>query len=104
MALSSAHEKNGTPGASIATGAKCTIEKVGEGFGITSIVLDVRVAAPGLNDETLKKLAEETKKTCPVSRALSGTRIHVTAPLGQGLGSGIWFPFTRYPPPSTTNN
>jgi lipoyl-dependent peroxiredoxin len=83
MALSSALEKNGTPATSIATNAKCTIEKVGEGFGITSLVLDVRVAAPGLNDETLKKLAEDTKKSCPVSRALSEIRIDVTASLGQ---------------------
>lgn len=82
MALGSALEKNGTPATSIATNAKCTIEKVGEGFGITSLVLDVRVAAPSLNDETLKKLAEETKKSCPVSRALSAIRIDVTASLG----------------------
>ena len=82
MALGSALEKNGTPATSIATNAKCTIEKVGEGFGITSVVLDVRIAAQGLNDETLKKLAEETKKNCPVSRALSGIRIDVTASLG----------------------
>lgn len=82
MALSSALEKNGTPGTTVSTQAKCTVEKVGEGFGITSIVLDVRVAAAGLDEATLQKLAGETKKNCPVSQALSAIRIEVTASLG----------------------
>jgi osmotically inducible protein OsmC len=82
MALSGALEKNGTPGTSISTQAKCTIEKVGEGFGITSIMLDVRVTAPGLDDAKLRALAEDTKKNCPVSKALTGTRIEVVASIG----------------------
>jgi osmotically inducible protein OsmC len=81
MALSSALEKAGKPATTISTGAKCTIEKVGEGFGITGIALDVRVSAPGLDDATLQRVAEETRKTCPVSRAL-GTPIAVTASIG----------------------
>jgi osmotically inducible protein OsmC len=55
---------------------------VGEGFSITSIVLDVRVIAQGLDDATLQRLAEDTKKNCPVSRALAGTKIEVKAALG----------------------
>src|SRR4051812_48371320 len=82
MALSGALEKNGTPGTNIATQAKCTVEKVADGFGITSIMLDVRVAAEGLDEPTLRRLADETKKNCPVSKALSGTRIEVVASLG----------------------
>jgi len=79
MALSGALEKNGTPATSIDTQAKCTIEKVEEKNTITSIALTVRVSAQGLDDATLQKLAEETKKGCPVSRALTGTTIQVTA-------------------------
>ena len=82
MALSSALEKNNTPATNVSTQAKCTVEKVGEGFGITSIALDVKVAATGLDDATLRRLADETKKNCPVSRALTGTRIDVVASLG----------------------
>lgn len=82
MALSGALEKNGTPATNIATQGKCTVEKVGEGFGITSIALDVRVTAPGLDDPTLRRLADDTKKNCPVSKALTGTRIDVIASLG----------------------
>jgi lipoyl-dependent peroxiredoxin len=82
MALSSALEKNGNTVTNVSTNAKCTVEKVGEGFGITSIALDVKVSAPGLDDVTLQRLAGETKKNCPVSRALTGTRIDVVASLG----------------------
>src|SRR3954470_15941085 len=82
MALSGALEKNGTPATSIESAAKCTIEKVGDGFTITSIALTVRVAAQGLDDAALQRIAEETKKGCPVSRALTGTKIGVTATRG----------------------
>jgi osmotically inducible protein OsmC len=81
MALSAALEKNGNSGTKVSSAAKCTVEKVGDGFTITSIVLDVRVIAPGLDNATLQRLAEDTKKNCPVSRALAGTKIEVTATL-----------------------
>lgn len=81
MAFSGALERNGTPPTSVESKARCTVEKVAEGFGITSIVLDVRVAAAGLDGATLQRLADDTKKGCPVSKALTGTRIEVKASL-----------------------
>ena len=42
MAFSGALERNGTPPTRIATEAACTVEKVGEGFQITTMKLDVR--------------------------------------------------------------
>jgi organic hydroperoxide reductase OsmC/OhrA len=45
-------------------------------------MLDVRVTAPGLDDAKLRILAEDTKKTCPVSKVLTGTKIEVVAALG----------------------
>jgi osmotically inducible protein OsmC len=81
MALSGALEKNGTPGTSIEAKSRCTVEKSGEGFAITSIALDVRVAAKGLDDATLQRLSTDTKAGCPVSRVLTGTRIDVKATL-----------------------
>lgn len=83
MALSGALEANGTKETKVSSAAKCTVEKVGAGFSITSIVLEVRVIAPGLDDATLQRLAEDTKKNCPVSRALTGTKIEVKAVLSQ---------------------
>ena len=81
MALSGALEKNGHKDTRVKADAKCTVEKVGDGFTITSIVLDVRVIAAGLDNAKLQQLAEETKKGCPVSRALAGTKIEVKATL-----------------------
>lgn len=72
MALSGALEKNGTAASRIDTTAKCTIEKVGDGFSITTMALEVRVAATGLDQSALDKLANDTKSGCPVSKALAG--------------------------------
>jgi lipoyl-dependent peroxiredoxin len=79
MALSGALEKNGNKDTKVSSAARCTVEKVGEGFSITTIALEVRVIAPGLDDATLQRLAEDTRKNCPVSRALAGTKIEVKA-------------------------
>lgn len=72
MALSGALEKNGTAPTRIDTTAKCTIDKAGDGFAITTMALEVRVAAPGLDQQALDKLANDTKSGCPVSKALAG--------------------------------
>jgi osmotically inducible protein OsmC len=80
MALSAALEKNGHTDTRVKTDAKCTIEKVGEQMTITSITLDVRVIAKGLDNAKLQQLAEETRTGCPVSRALSA-KVEVKATL-----------------------
>jgi lipoyl-dependent peroxiredoxin len=81
MALSGALEKNGTPATRVHTDAACTVEKVGEGFKITTMRLRVRVAAPGVDDATFQSVAEGTKKGCPVSQALAGVNITLEATL-----------------------
>lgn len=72
MALSGSLEKNGTPPTSVDTTARCTVEKVGDGFTITRMALEVRAVVPGIDDATFQKLASATKEGCPVSRALKG--------------------------------
>ncbi|HEY9226868.1 MAG TPA: OsmC family peroxiredoxin [Gemmatimonadaceae bacterium] len=72
MALSGALEKNGTPPTSVDTTANCTIEKTGDRFTITKMVLDVKVKAAGVDDATFQNIAKATKEGCPVSRALTG--------------------------------
>lgn len=82
MALSGALEKNGTPSTKVETTAKCTVEKVGDGFSITTMDLDVRARVPNLDDATFQRIATATKEGCPVSRALSGIpNIRLTATL-----------------------
>jgi len=56
---------------SVHTTAKVTVDKVGDGFGITKIALDVQASIPGIDNETFQKFAEDAKKNCPVSKALA---------------------------------
>lgn len=82
MALSGELERNGTPPERVATDAACTVEKVGEGFTITTMHLKVRARVPDLDPQTLTRLAEKSKDACPVSRALKGNvQISVEAEL-----------------------
>jgi osmotically inducible protein OsmC len=83
MALSAGLERNGTVATSVDTTAKCTIEKVGEGFRITKMRIEVRAVVPGIDDAKFQQLAETTKDTCPVSQALKGNvQFELDAKLG----------------------
>jgi osmotically inducible protein OsmC len=57
------------------------ISKVGEGFAITSIALDLEARVDGLGVEQFRTLTEAAKKNCPVSKALSATPISLNARL-----------------------
>lgn len=81
MALAGALEKGGNAPDRVHTEAACTIEKQGDGFTITAIRLTVRARVPGLDEAAFREAAEDTKKACPVSRALAGVEISVEAVL-----------------------
>lgn len=81
MALSGALEKNGTPPTKIETTAACTVEKVGDGWTITKMELTVTAQVPKIDAPTFERLAQQTKEGCPVSRALKGVDIRVSATL-----------------------
>jgi lipoyl-dependent peroxiredoxin len=61
--------------------AAVDISKVGEGFAITSIALDLEARVDGLSVEQFLTLADAAKKNCPVSKALSATPIALTSRL-----------------------
>ena len=83
MALSGSLEREGFAPTSIDTSAACTIEKVGEGFKITTMNLTVKAVVPGLEDAKFQSIAAATKDACPVSSALKGNvQIGITATLG----------------------
>lgn len=65
----------------IHTEAKVHLEKVGEAFTITQIELATEADIPGIDDATFQKYAQDAKQNCPVSKALAGTEIHLTAKL-----------------------
>jgi osmotically inducible protein OsmC len=72
MALAFALDKQGHPATSVQTKADCTIEKQGEGFKITRMMLHVQAAVPGVDPAKFQSIAQATKEGCPVSTALKG--------------------------------
>ena len=72
MALSAGLEQAGTPATRVETEAACTVEKVRDGFKITTMDLKVRAKVPGIDQATFQKAAEAAKNGCPVSGALKG--------------------------------
>ena len=81
MALSNGLTKAGHVPKRISTTAKVNLSQVEGGFKITSIDLDCEGEVPGIDDTKFKEVAEQTKKTCPVSVALAGTEIKLNARL-----------------------
>jgi osmotically inducible protein OsmC len=71
MALSLGLTQAGTPPTSIATHATVHLDKVGEGLSITGIDLVTTGVVPGLSAADFQRHADEAKKNCIVSRALS---------------------------------
>jgi len=72
MALAFALEKDGHPATSVQTKADCTIEKQGEGFKITRMMINVQAAVPGIDPAKFQSIAQAAKEGCPVSTALKG--------------------------------
>lgn len=82
MALGAGLEKEGFAPTSVETQAACTIDKVGEGFKITTMKLTVRAVVPGIDDARFQSIAQATKEGCPVSAALKGNvQIELSATL-----------------------
>ncbi len=81
MALSGNLGKAGYEPKNIHTTAKVKIEKEGEGFVIPNIDLETEAEVDGIKEDEFQKIAEETKKTCPVSQVLSGAEISLKATL-----------------------
>jgi osmotically inducible protein OsmC len=83
MALSLFLEMAGHPPVLVHTVASVRIEKVGEGFKITTIDLDTEAKVPGIDEKKFLEQAEAAKKGCPVSVALAGAEIRLKAKLLQ---------------------
>jgi osmotically inducible protein OsmC len=81
MALSAQLTNNGTPANRIHTTAKVHLEKLESGFAITKIELTTEAEIPNIDDAKFQELAANAKSGCPVSKALAGTEIHLTATL-----------------------
>lgn len=78
MAFSNELDQNGTPPTQLDTSAEATFVA---GEGITGIHLTVNAQIEGISEEDFQRIAEAAKNGCPVSQALTGTEITLTATL-----------------------
>ena len=81
MALSGDLVKAGFTAERIHTRAQVTLDKVEGKSRITKIHLDTDAKVPGISQEKFMEIAEGTKQGCPVSAALTGVQISLSARL-----------------------
>ena len=82
MALSKAVEDAGHKAEMLETTSTVSLEQQDGGFAITGIALTLKGKVPGLDEAKFKELAEETKKGCPVSKALSAVPMTLDVTFG----------------------
>ena len=78
MALSHGLAQAGNAPEKLETSATVTFQP---GEGITKGHMTVRGTVPGLDEDGFKAAADNAKQNCPVSKALAGTKIALTAKL-----------------------
>ena len=83
MALNATLEKEGKPAKSVKTEAKVYFGKDDNGFKINRIDLAVQAEVDAIDDAEFQTIAEDVKKTCPISKALAAVPINLTATLGR---------------------
>ncbi len=79
MALTAQLSRAGLKPTRIHTEARVKLEKVGDAFAITTIELVTEGEIPGIDDAAFQKHALDAKQNCPVSKALAGTDIRLSA-------------------------
>jgi osmotically inducible protein OsmC len=72
MALSAGLGQAGHDPESVETEATVRLDKVGDGFAITHILLRTRANVPGIDPDEFQQQARAAKEGCPVSKALGG--------------------------------
>lgn len=89
MALAAGLNAAGFPPALLETAAEVTLEKLTEGYRITTIHLITAAEVPAITDVEFQEQAHQTKLSCPVSKALAGCDIFLEAKLTEvSTGSG----------------
>lgn len=81
MAFSSGLAKGGFTPKRVTTTAKVHLEKVGEGFKITTIELNTEGDVPGIDEATFLEIGEGAKKNCPISQLVVGANVTLNAKL-----------------------
>jgi osmotically inducible protein OsmC len=88
MALNATLEREGKPAKSVWAEANVHLGKDDSGFVIKSIDLETKAEVEGIDDRTFSEIAEKVKQTCPISKALSSTKITLNAVLLKAQAAG----------------
>ena len=78
MALSVGLEQAGSPPTKIETKAACTVEKVGDGFAITTMKLVVRATVPGISNDAFVEDRAGDEGRMPGVEGVEGKRANST--------------------------
>jgi osmotically inducible protein OsmC len=70
MALSFALAGAGVNEGNLQTEARVKLEQDGAGFKVSRSDLRLRARVPGIEEAELRRMAEEAKANCPISKAL----------------------------------
>lgn len=81
MALAGGIAGKGYSPRQIKTTAEVSLDKTDKGFKISRINLTTEAEVPEMSDDEFQVEAETAKKNCPVSQALAGVEIDLTARL-----------------------
>lgn len=80
MALSAQLGEAGITAEKLETSAAVTLDKVGDGFAITSVHLELTAKIPGADQQKFDEAANKAKEGCPVSKLLN-TKITLNSKL-----------------------
>ena len=82
MAFSSTLAKRGTPPEELQVKAVCSFDKVGDGWKVTTMDLEVHGRVPGIDQAQFEEAARAGEKGCPISNAIrNNVEIKLTAKL-----------------------
>jgi lipoyl-dependent peroxiredoxin len=85
MAFANGLSQAGHKPQEIRTRASVHFDKTDAGWAISRIDLATEGNVPGIDEATFKRLADDAKKNCPVSKALAATPVTLTATLKTGV-------------------
>lgn len=71
MALAFQLSGAGHPPDDLSTEARLTMDQEGAGWKISAVALTLKGKVPGVDQATFRKLADEAKANCPVSKVLN---------------------------------
>lgn len=83
MAFAGRLAKAGFAPRRVSTTANVHLTKGEAGFSISTVELKTEAEVPNIDEAKFQEIAEDAKKNCPVSRALTGTEIKLEARLAR---------------------